>query len=81
MAVVDALGLNLGGEMEQTAGEHMLHLYQPHRELTDAMQTLEDDEDVETTASDPDDHPLSEGNTPKTAAEVRADKRRMKRFR
>lgn len=81
MAVVDALGLNLGRKIQETAGESMLHPFQPHMQLNDAMRMLEDDEDVETTASDLDEQPLSEGNIPKTAAEVRADKRRMKRFR
>lgn len=81
MAVVNALGLNLGGKIEETAGEIMLHPFQPAMELPDAMPMLEDDEDLETTASDLDDPNLSEGNTAKTAAEVRADKRRMKRFR
>lgn len=81
MAVVNALGLNLGRKIEETAGEIMIHPFQPHMELPDAMQMLEDDEDEETTASDLDDPTLSEGNTVKTAAEVRADKRRMKRFR
>lgn len=81
MAVVNALGLNLGRKIEETAGEIMLHPFHPHVDLPDAMQMLEDDEDLETTASDLDDQPLSEGNNAKTAAEVRADKRRMKRFR
>ena len=81
MTVMDAFELSLGREIEQTAKKHMLRPFQSHMELADAMQTLEDDDDVDTTASDLDDQPLSEGNILKTAAEVRADKRRMKRFR
>ena len=81
MAVVNALGLNLGRKIEEATGEIRIHPFQPHMELPDAIQMLEDDDDVETTASDLDDPTLSEGNTVKTAAEVRADKRRMKRFR
>ena len=81
MAVVNALGLNLGRKIEETPGGNMLHSFQQRMELTDAMRILEDDEDLEMTASDLDDQPLTEGNIVKTAAEVRADKRRMKRFR
>lgn len=81
MAAVNGLGLNLGRKIEEVAGESMLHTFQPYVECTDAMQTVEYDEDMETTGSDLDDQPLSEENIPKTAAEARADKRRMKRFR
>ena len=81
MAVVNALGLDLGRKIEETPGEYMRHPFQQRMELTDAMRIPEDEEDLEMTASDLDDQPLTEGSIVKTAAEVRADKRRMKRFR
>lgn len=77
---MDALGLQMSRKIEGTAGEHMLHRFPPGIEFTGAKEALEYDDDVGTTGSDFEGS-LPEGDILKTAAEDRADKRRMKRFR
>ena len=80
MAIMDPHGLQMSRKIEGTAEEHMSHRFPRCIEFTGAKETWGYDEDVGITGSDLED-PLQEGDTPKTSAEDRADKRRMRRFR
>lgn len=80
MAIMDPHGLQMSRKIEGTAEEHMSHRFPRCLELTGAKEAWGYDEDVGIAGSDLED-PLPEGDTLKTAAEDRADKRRMRRFR
>jgi hypothetical protein len=80
VATANALGLHMDGKSEATAGESMLRSFLPDMHFAGVEEVCDDDEDAGWTASDLEDT-LPESNPPKTAAEDRADKRRMKRFR
>ena len=80
VAIVDALGLNVGLKVEEGAGGKMIHPFPLEMDFTRAKEALEDDEDIGMTTSDLEDQ-LRDGVCPKTASGGLAEKRRMKRFR
>lgn len=80
VATANALGLHIDGKFEATAGEPILCPFLPDMHFAGGEEACDDDEDAGWTGSDLE-GTLPEEDRLKTAAEDRADKRRMKRFR